>query len=109
MPTLQPTHFGRVYAAYGGVFVVLSLLWGWWLDGHRPDAADVAGALLCLVGVAVISTGRAPRLTRSDARIDQAIEPAPRLANGQRRSTAMRCGCLRIEDCEFDPVDGCTR
>jgi small multidrug resistance family-3 protein len=36
------------------VFVVLSLLWGWWLDGHRPDAPDVAGALLCLVGVAVI-------------------------------------------------------
>lgn len=54
VPTLQPAHFGRVYAAYGGVFVVLSLLWGWWLDGHRPDAPDVAGALLCLVGVAII-------------------------------------------------------
>jgi len=54
VPTLQPAHFGRVYAAYGGVFVVLSLLWGWWLDGHRPDTPDVAGALLCLAGVAVI-------------------------------------------------------
>jgi small multidrug resistance family-3 protein len=43
-----------VYAAYGGVFVVLSLLWGWWLDGHRPDAADRVGALACLVGVAII-------------------------------------------------------
>jgi small multidrug resistance family-3 protein len=54
LPTLQPAHFGRVYAAYGGVFVVLSLLWGWWIDGHRPDTADALGALLCLVGVGVI-------------------------------------------------------
>lgn len=37
IPTFQPTHFGRVYAAYGGVFVVLSLLWGWCIDGRAPD------------------------------------------------------------------------
>ena len=54
LPTLQPAHFGRVYAAYGGVFVVLSLLWGWWVDGHRPDMADVTGAAICVVGVCVI-------------------------------------------------------
>ncbi len=54
VPTLQPAHFGRVYAAYGGVFVVLSLLWGWWVDGHRPDLSDIAGGVLCLAGVAVI-------------------------------------------------------
>ena len=54
VPTLQPAHFGRVYAAYGGVFVVLSLLWGWWVDGVRPDRPEIAGALLCLVGVGVI-------------------------------------------------------
>jgi small multidrug resistance family-3 protein len=54
VPTLQPAHFGRVYAAYGGVFVVLSLLWGWWLDGQRPDTADCVGASLCALGVAVI-------------------------------------------------------
>ena len=54
VPTLQPAHFGRVYAAYGGVFVVLSLLWGWWIDGRKPDGADLAGALLCVVGVGVI-------------------------------------------------------
>ena len=54
VPTLQPAHFGRVYAAYGGVFVVLSLLWGWWIDGRVPDRADIAGALLCAIGVAVI-------------------------------------------------------
>ena len=54
LPTFQAAHFGRVYAAYGGVFVVLSLLWGWWIDGYRPDVADAVGALLCLAGVAVI-------------------------------------------------------
>jgi small multidrug resistance family-3 protein len=54
VPTFQPAHFSRVYAAYGGVFVVLSLAWGWLLDGQRPDRFDVAGALLCLAGVAVI-------------------------------------------------------
>ena len=54
VPTLQPAHFGRVYAAYGGVFVVMSLLWGWWLDGIRPDRWDFAGGLLCMAGVGVI-------------------------------------------------------
>lgn len=54
VPTLQVAHFGRVYAAYGGVFVVLSLLWGWWIDGHRPDRADVVGGALCILGIAVI-------------------------------------------------------
>lgn len=53
--TLQPdVHFGRILAAYGGVFVAGSLLWGMVADGFRPDRQDVAGALLCLVGVAVI-------------------------------------------------------
>ena len=54
VPTLQPAHFGRVYAAYGGVFVVLSLLWGWWIDGHRPDVPEIAGSALCIVGVGII-------------------------------------------------------
>jgi small multidrug resistance family-3 protein len=53
--TLQPdANFGRILAAYGGVFVVGSLAWGMVVDGFRPDRYDVAGALLCLVGVAVI-------------------------------------------------------
>ena len=53
--TLQPdANFGRILAAYGGVFVVGSLAWGTVVDGFRPDRYDVAGALLCLVGVAVI-------------------------------------------------------
>lgn len=52
--TYQPAGFGRVYATYGGVFIVLSLLWGWVVDKQRPDAADVGGALLCVVGAAII-------------------------------------------------------
>jgi len=53
--TLQPdAEFGRILAAYGGVFVAGSLLWGMVADGYRPDRFDVAGALICLVGVAVI-------------------------------------------------------
>jgi small multidrug resistance family-3 protein len=54
VPTLQPTHFGRVYAAYGGFFIVLSLLWGWIFDGNRPDRVDVIGATVSLVGVFII-------------------------------------------------------
>ncbi len=54
IPTWQPAHFGRVYAAYGGWFVVLSLLWGWGVDNIRPDRFDLIGGLICLTGVAVI-------------------------------------------------------
>ena len=54
--TLQPSaEFGRVLAAYGGVFVAGSLLWAVALDGYRPDRYDLLGALTCLVGVAVIA------------------------------------------------------
>ncbi|MFJ9392343.1 YnfA family protein [Nocardioides sp. NPDC101246] len=53
--TLQPdANFGRILAAYGGVFVAGSLAWGMVLDGFKPDRYDVIGALICLVGVAVI-------------------------------------------------------
>jgi small multidrug resistance family-3 protein len=53
--TLQDeAHFGRVLAAYGGIFVAGSLAWGVVADGFRPDRFDLAGAGLCLVGVAVI-------------------------------------------------------
>src|SRR6266850_145898 len=54
VPTLQAAPFGRVYAAYGGVFIVLSLVWGWALAGDAPDRFDLIGALVCLVGVALI-------------------------------------------------------
>ena len=54
VPTYQPAHFGRVYAAYGGWFIVLSMLWGSQVDGHAPDRFDVVGGMLCLIGVAVM-------------------------------------------------------
>lgn len=54
VPTYQPAHFGRVYAAYGGIFVVLSLLWGWQIGGVAPDRYDLVGATLCLGGVGII-------------------------------------------------------
>lgn len=51
---LQPANFGRVYAAYGGVFIVMSLAWGWLIDGHRPDRFDLIGAACALLGVAIM-------------------------------------------------------
>ena len=55
IPTFQSSgDFGRIYAAYGGVFVVASLLWGWGIDKVRPDRFDWAGAAVVLVGVAII-------------------------------------------------------
>lgn len=54
IPTYQAAHFGRVYAAYGGAFIALSLLWGWAVDGTRPDAADAIGAAVALAGMAII-------------------------------------------------------
>ena len=57
--TLQDEpHFGRILAAYGGVFVAGSLAWAMVADGFRPDRFDVAGAALCLLGVAVIMYAR---------------------------------------------------
>jgi small multidrug resistance family-3 protein len=54
VPTLQPAHFGRVYAAYGGVFIVLSILWGWQVDKIAPDRFDMIGGTVALIGVAII-------------------------------------------------------
>lgn len=53
--TFQPSpHFGRILAAYGGVFVAGSLAWGVVFDGFRPDRYDLIGAAICLIGVGVI-------------------------------------------------------
>jgi small multidrug resistance family-3 protein len=46
--------FGRVYAAYGGVFIILSVLWGWGVDRKTPDFYDWFGAGICLIGVTVM-------------------------------------------------------
>ena len=55
IPCLQPTDsFGRIYAAYGGFFIVLSFLFGWALDGDKPDLGDVVGGSVALVGVCIV-------------------------------------------------------
>ena len=52
--TLHPTDAGRVYAAYGGVYVSIALLWLWWVEAVKPTRWDLLGVLLCLAGMAVI-------------------------------------------------------
>ena len=52
--TLQDAGFGRVYAAYGGVFIVMSLLWAMKFDQYTPDKYDIIGALVALLGVCII-------------------------------------------------------
>lgn len=54
IPTFQPANFGRVYAAYGGIFIVLSILWGWQIDKIAPDRFDLLGGLIALIGVIII-------------------------------------------------------
>lgn len=56
IPTLQPpnANFGRVYAAYGGIFIALSILWGWQIDKIAPDKFDLLGGCIALIGVAII-------------------------------------------------------
>jgi small multidrug resistance family-3 protein len=54
VPTFQPHHFHRIYAAYGGIFIVMALLWGWFIQGIRPDTFDIFGAIISLIGVMII-------------------------------------------------------
>ena len=57
--TLQPeSRYGRVYAAYAGVFLVGAMLWGWLIDGKVPDRFDVIGAAVAMVGVVIVLYGR---------------------------------------------------
>lgn len=52
--TLQPAHFGRVYAAYGGIFIVSAIIWGLIVDKKKPDRYEIIGAAITLLGTAVI-------------------------------------------------------
>lgn len=52
--TAQEFTFGRAFAAYGGIFITVAILWGWFVDGRAPDAGDWAGDVICLIGVGVI-------------------------------------------------------
>ena len=52
--TLQQSHFGRVYAAYGGIFIVSSIIWGAVVDKKTPDKHEIIGAVITLVGALII-------------------------------------------------------
>jgi len=52
--TLQTFNFGRAFAAYGGIFITVAMMWGWQIDGRTPDRWDWLGVSICLVGVVVI-------------------------------------------------------
>jgi small multidrug resistance family-3 protein len=54
IPTLQPSNFGRVYAAYGGIFIIMALIWGWQIDKIIPDRFEIIGAVVALIGVFII-------------------------------------------------------
>lgn len=60
--TLHPDAAGRVYAAYGGVYVSVALLWLWVVDSVRPTATDLAGVCVCLIGMLIIIIGSRPAL-----------------------------------------------
>lgn len=55
--TLHPTAAGRTYAAYGGIYITIAVLWLWLIDGRQPDRWDLLGAGLCLLGAFVIIIG----------------------------------------------------
>jgi len=57
IPTLQPSNFGRVYAAYGGFFIISSILWGIIIDKKKPDRYEVIGAMVAVLGAAIIFYG----------------------------------------------------
>ena len=52
--TLQPENFGKVYAAYGGIFVIFSLLWGYWIDKKKPDRFEIFGSIVVLIGISIM-------------------------------------------------------
>jgi small multidrug resistance family-3 protein len=54
IPTLQPSTFGRVYAAYGGIFVVMAIIWGLLVEKKRPDRYEVIGGAIVLLGASII-------------------------------------------------------
>jgi small multidrug resistance family-3 protein len=52
--TWQPSNFARVYATYGGIFILMSMLWAMKIDGYSPDKYDIVGVFVALIGVSII-------------------------------------------------------
>jgi len=57
IPTLQASNFGRVYAAYGGFFIISSILWGMIVDKKRPDKFEIIGSMVAVLGAVIIFYG----------------------------------------------------
>lgn len=57
LANVEADHAGRAFAAYGGIYVVASLIWMWAVEGKVPDHWDVAGSVICLIGAAAIIYG----------------------------------------------------
>ncbi len=54
IPTFQPSNFGRVYAAYGGFFIISSILWGMFVDKKKPDRYEILGSVVAVIGAIII-------------------------------------------------------
>jgi len=54
IPTFQPSNFGRVYAAYGGFFIISSILWGMFVDKKKPDRYEMIGSMVSVIGAVII-------------------------------------------------------
>lgn len=54
IPTLQPSHFGRVYAACGGIFIISSIIWGFLIDRKKPDRYEIIGSVVSVSGALII-------------------------------------------------------
>jgi len=54
IPTLQPSHFGRTYAAYGGIFIISSIVWGMIVDKRKPDKFEIMGSPVAICGAVII-------------------------------------------------------
>lgn len=52
--TFQSSNFARAYATYGGIFIVMALIWAWKVDQFKPDKYDILGAVVALIGVSII-------------------------------------------------------
>jgi small multidrug resistance family-3 protein len=53
IPTLQSSHFHRIYAAYGEIFIIMAIAWGWIFERIAPDVCDVIGAVIAIIGIMV--------------------------------------------------------
>jgi small multidrug resistance family-3 protein len=54
VPTFQPSYFHRIYAAYGGIFIIMAVFWGWLFEGVSPDKFDIIGAAITIAGAIII-------------------------------------------------------